>query len=563
MQAWRLSLFLPSRRSPTRAILTATLTRARSVPCPPETTSGRLVANFVAVEETLELDGTDVIRWEAANDPGISLVGGGSPAGNISFDAAGLGGHGMLVVNDWSGDNRYLRGSLGGELLTDATIFWLGHFAPGRDGSLGDGSGQYVYTFGRSGFDGSQFDNQVDDGRFEIYGGSGTQIGRDITYLHGADSVWMTRYHGAPTSIGHSAEANGIDLLMPTTGNGYAAGGTSPGEDDLLLFGWQDSSGGAAGYNFVGDIHQMLVYDGLLDENDTVAIMNYLRSKLQEEPPPPGDDLETVTRVVSITGINGDSNDAPDIFFPFGDASLSGQATFVLDPNNNTMSFDITLEDDRYIVTQAHMYSDHYKPNGDSVFCWGGRWSHHEFLSGAGYSVQGTHLQEMIDDPGMWTLVIHTEGGHFALDTDGQLVPYDAALHETSVSGQVESDGRYNNRVARLLDNRLLREQNPYSGGFGDPTFDAVYPNLNHFLRANDTSFPDADGNQWIEYDVDAGMWVSHCLRRSTRPHHRGYRGHRVPLLPLRRPGTVLGLRWAGGRWWRCPHGAGGVSRGS
>ena len=476
--------------------------------CPPEVASGRLVANFVTDQETLVLDGMNVISWQAANNPAITLVGGGAPASNITFDADGLGGHGVLVVNDRTGDNRYLRGSLGGELLTDATIFWIGHFAPERDGSLGDGSGQYVYTFGRSGSAGSQFDNQIDDGRFEVYGGSGSQTGRDITYLHGADSVWMTRFHAAPTEVGHVAEANGIDLYLPVDASGYSAGGTRPGEDDLLLFGWQDSSGGAAGYNFVGDIHQLLVYDGILDENDTVAVANYLRSKLQEEPPPPGDDQDPVTRVVELTGVNARDDGVPNIFFPHGDPSLSGQATFVLNPNNNTMDFEITLDDDRYIVTQAHMYSDHYKPNGDSIFCWGGRWSDNEFLWGNGYSVHGTYLQEMITDPGMWTLVVHTEGGHFALDTDGHLIPYDASLHETSVSGQVESGGRYNNRVPRRLTDRLLREQNPHSGHFGEATFDHVYPDRDHFLREHDVPFPDADGNQWIEYDEGSDTWV-------------------------------------------------------
>ena len=479
-------------------------------PCPPEVTSGRLVANFVAVPETLEFlaKSTMVTHWGAANDSQISLVAGGAPQENITFDPAGLGGHGVLVVNDWTGDNRFLRGSLGGELLNNATIFWLGYFDPGRDGTLGDSSGQYVYSFGRSGVDGSQFDNQVDDGRFEIYGGSGSQSGRDITYLHGADSVWMTRYHASPTTVGHTSEVNGIDLFLPTDENGYAAGGENPGDDDLLLFGWQDSSGDAAGYNFVGNIHQLLVYDGLLDDNDTAAIVNYLRSKLQQEPPPPGDDLEVVTRVVEITGTNGVSNPAPDIYFPFGDPMLSGQATFEFDPNNNTMDFEITLEDDRYIVTQVHMYSEHYKPNGDSIFCWGGRWSPHEFLSGVDYSVHGGHLQEMIDDPGMWTFVVHTEGGHFAIDTEGQLIPYDAASHETSVSGQFESRGRYNNRVPRLLYNRLYREQNPHSGHFGDPTFDEVYPDPGHFLREHHSPFADAAGNQWIEFDKDREEWV-------------------------------------------------------
>ena len=117
-------------------------------------------------------------------------------------------------------------------------------------------------------------------------------------------------------------------------------------------------------------------------------------------------------------------------------------------------------------------------------------------------------MEEMIEDPGMWTLVVHTEGGHFALDTDGQLVVYDAALHETSVSGQVETSGRYNNRVPRLLTDRLLREQNPHSGHFGEEAFDAVYPDRDHFLRENDVPFPDAQGNQWIEFDEESATWV-------------------------------------------------------
>ncbi|MCH2141302.1 MAG: hypothetical protein MK100_09785, partial [Phycisphaerales bacterium] len=91
---------------------------------------------------------------------------------------------------------------------------------------------------------------------------------------------------------------------------------------------------------------------------------------------------------------------------------------------------------------------------------------------------------------------------------EGDLVPYDAAAHETSESGQEESGGRYNNRVPRRLDNRLLREQNPYSGHFGDHDFDAVYPDPNHFLREHSTPFSDAEGNQWIIFSKDAGRWV-------------------------------------------------------
>ena len=66
-------------------------------------------------------------------------------------------------------------------------------------------------------------------------------------------------------------------------------------------------------------------------------------------------------------------------------------------------------------------------------------------------------------------LIVHTEGGHFAVDENGDLVVYDAKLHETSETGQQENGDRFNNRVPRKLTNRLLREINPNSGGYGDP----------------------------------------------------------------------------------------------
>ena len=471
----------------------------------PEVDSGTLVANFTCDPATMELGpGNSLLSWRALNDDSLLLVAEGAPESNIVFDPSELGGLGSLVVDDRSGENRRLEGTLGGVSLTNATIFWVGYFSPGRDGSLGDGSGQYIYSLGIDGPGGSQLDNQIDDGRFEIFGGDGTQVGRDITYLNGHYSVWMSRFHAGPTIIGHESEANGFDLLVPADSTGYLAG-----DDHLVVFAYQNSSGnGSSGYNFVGNLHQLIVYDGLLDENDTTAINNFLRSKLLEEPPGPDPDADLVTRVVSISGVNGSSNPAPDIYFPYGDPELRGEATFILNPNNSTMDWSIRLEDDRYLVTQAHMYNPHHKPNGDSIFCWGGRWSNHDFLVGAGFSLSSHNLQEMIDTPSMWTLVVHTEGGHFAVDEAGDLIPYDATIHETSVSGQVESGGRYNNRVPRRLDDRLLREQNPHSGHFGDAAFDAVYPDRNHFLREHSTTFPDAGGNQWIEFDPKAGRWV-------------------------------------------------------
>ena len=159
-----------------------------------------------------------------------------------------------------------------------------------------------------------------------------------------------------------------------------------------------------------------------------------------------------------------------------------------------------------YIVTQAHFYNLETRPNGDSIFCWGGRWSNDEFLQGSGYSTSS--VGAVLDSPESWVVMIHTEGGHFAVDEFGDLIEYNVFQHEVSETGQPQTSGRYNNRVPRLLTNLLLREMNPFSGQFGDPAFDAVYPDPNHFLRENDSPFPDALGNEWIEWSLELGRYV-------------------------------------------------------
>ena len=155
------------------------------------------------------------------------------------------------------------------------------------------------------------------------------------------------------------------------------------------------------------------------------------------------------------------------------------------------MDWSINLDENaanQYIVTQAHFYNLGIKPNGDSIFCWGGRWSDDEFLQGTGYST--SFVSSVLANPEDWVVILHTEGGHFALDESGQLVEYNAFLHETSETGQSQTGGRYNNRVPRLLTNLLLREMNPHSGEFGDPAFDAVYPDPNHFFARKRFSVP-------------------------------------------------------------------------
>ena len=155
----------------------------------------------------------------------------------------------------------------------------MGHFNPGQNGSIGDGSGQYVYDLGIDGANGTQMDAQIDDGVFEIYGGASTQGGDNISALNGVYSNWMTRFHGGTTTIGHEAFVNGVSLNVPTTTDGYQT------DDNLVLFAYQNSSGtGSSGYNFVGNIHQLLIYDGVLDAADLAAVHYYLECKLNACP---------------------------------------------------------------------------------------------------------------------------------------------------------------------------------------------------------------------------------------------------------------------------------------
>ena len=176
--------------------------------------------------------------------------------------------------------------------------------------------------------------------------------------------------------------------------------------------------------------------------------------------------------------------------------------------DTNTMDYRIVLEDDRYRVTQAHLYNmdktsgtsgnpDH----GDSIICWGGRWASggdsDDYLVGTGYS--NGRLDEVVADPTEWFLIIHTEGGHFANDSSGLLIPYvddPSGPQETSVTGVPESERerRFNNRVGKTLLDLVLRVDNDH-----DPA--APYYSPTEPTNLNDAPFADANGNMWVEPD--------------------------------------------------------------
>jgi hypothetical protein len=211
---------------------------------------------------------------------------------------------------------------------------------------------------------------------------------------------------------------------------------------------------------------------------------------------------------INITGL---ASAFPTGYVPHGNPHLAGEGVFTFH-DDSSMDWKMHLapssHHNKYEVTQAHLYNLPKVPAGDSWACWGGRWSPHEFMEGTNFgTLYGITADDIRKDT--WVIMLHTEGGHFALDGTGQqLVKYNQKIHETSVTGITEKGERFNNRVPRKLTNRILREVNPVSGQRGDKAFDADYPDPNHFERTQDEPFPDANDNVWIAWDEATERYI-------------------------------------------------------
>lgn len=207
--------------------------------------------------------------------------------------------------------------------------------------------------------------------------------------------------------------------------------------------------------------------------------------------------------------LTGQPSHAP--FVTNGNANAAGLGIFEFDDSANTMNWDIQLTGNPFAVTQAHFYninptSSFYKVNGESIFCWGGRWSNHDFLSGDGFAVSGGRIANIIANPQDWMLMLHTEGGHFA-NEGGGLIPYNASIHETNDIGVAESGNWFNNRIGKRLDDLTLREDNPHFTA--DNTFLENMHGSGYFNRQSNTAYSDAIGNTWVESDGNGGWQLT------------------------------------------------------
>lgn len=240
---------------------------------PPAVSTGTLVAQFDATDSTVARDGSgNVTSWTASNNSSIVLNTSGSDPANIKYNATGMFGAPTIVVNDFAGDTQTMSGVIPGA-RTATTIFWLGYYQPSRDGSLNDAVGQYAYTYGADGTDGHLLDNQIDSGFVELYSGSGTQAGGSIAARNGIYTVWRTNY-GTGSGNGHAVFADGTNLgVSSPNGGNYSIANNST----FRLFGFTDQQ-----FNYVGNMSELLIYDGILDATDTAAVEAYLSNQIPE-----------------------------------------------------------------------------------------------------------------------------------------------------------------------------------------------------------------------------------------------------------------------------------------
>ncbi|MGH1468382.1 MAG: hypothetical protein ACRBBP_05815 [Bdellovibrionales bacterium] len=163
------------------------------------------------------------------------------------------------------------------------------------------------------------------------------------------------------------------------------------------------------------------------------------------------------------------TNSVPGKYIPHGMAGAYGYGNFRMDSLLDKYEIYVNYED-KFKTTQAHIY-EKGSITGDSLMGWnfngtndsapGGNSQH--FLHGSLY--QGVGWSSVKANPENYVVILHSEGGHFALDGTNLLMNYNSFSHETSVGGVNESGTRFNNRVSRSLADKPLRSQNTNDPG--------------------------------------------------------------------------------------------------
>jgi len=230
---------------------------------------GSLVAHYDG-RQNVNTTGNVVDSWTPIDGFGNALAGmtvtstqrGNGNASLITYDGAG-----SLNFDDsvLSPDGRYLSGALANNGSTDFTVFWLGHY---RSGAPFEDSGTYSFNIG-SGSLAHQRDDSSTGFAVELFNGS-TFAGDDITAFDGTNTIWST----VVTANSHTAWADGTNLNVGGSPN-YNIGANSIIEVGAF---------GASGFDFVGEMQQLLIFESALNDTDRMLVEGYLTSTAIPEP---------------------------------------------------------------------------------------------------------------------------------------------------------------------------------------------------------------------------------------------------------------------------------------
>lgn len=181
--------------------------------------------------------------------------------GSDTLDLIKYDGKGKLEFNDTnlSADRMYLEGILRNDETQECTIIWLGNYSAGAPF---DTRGTYAYNIGPD-----DTSHQRDDGKggfvVEQYNVT-TYAGNDITAYDGIPTVWTS----VLTANSHSFYANGTNLDLEGSPS------NSIRQNANIVIGAYSSSG----YDLVGEIQQLLIFDKALNDEDRLLINDYLES---------------------------------------------------------------------------------------------------------------------------------------------------------------------------------------------------------------------------------------------------------------------------------------------
>jgi squalene-hopene/tetraprenyl-beta-curcumene cyclase len=212
----------------------------------------------------VDVTGTAVNSWTPVDGNGNPL-----PAMAISSIQQGAGAADLITYYSSTdtlsfsdtavgGDGRHLSGSLLNSAGSQFSVFWRGHYEAGAPFA---NSGTYAYNIGLNSISHQRDDDGSGSYRVELYNGT-TYLGDDITAYDGLNTNWTT----ITSANSHIAYANGTNLNI-TGSPTYSV----PANSAIVVGAYS-----ASGYDLVGDISQILIFQSALSGSDRALVEGYL-----------------------------------------------------------------------------------------------------------------------------------------------------------------------------------------------------------------------------------------------------------------------------------------------